>query len=203
MKELDFVKDAYNEYQNYAGEKAKAEKAHKLHIAALRAQIAEDNETFKETWKERKETVKENLDNAALLAFAEGTSPHALLAAIGSRNVTWAYALKNSGESAAVKDTSEAPKVHPLVAGATWEHSNHTGTHGVLRSDNGLFKLYDLTDGETFIIVDNNLELVTGSKTFYDAYSKPEMERLTHLLSTILDGTHTGPVRVANNRYTS
>lgn len=198
MKELELARDAFNEYQNYPASKAKAERAHKLHIATLRAQIAEANETFTETWKARKVAVTEARDRTAKYALDAGATPHSLLAALGSNNPTWAYSLKNLDVAA---ETVEA-RVHPLLEGVTWDYSNHTGTHGVLRSaDKELFKFYDLPLGEEWFIVDTKLELVTGSSALYESRTKPELERLTELLSSILDETYTGTLRLQNNPH--
>lgn len=201
MKEIEVTKDAFVEYKNYAAEKAKAEKAHKLHIAGLRAQIAEDNTTFKETWTKRKEEVKNNLDHAAMAAMQAGVSPNNLLAALGSRNPTWIYALKHAG--AEMLPALEEGGTHPLLKDVEWQYSDHSGVHGVLRSSNGLFKFYNLQNPEQWFIVDSSLELVTGSTTFYEGYSKPEIERLTYLLSNLLDGTYQGQLRLSTpNPYT-
>ena len=201
MKELELAKDAFVEYKNYPAEKAKAEKAHKLHIAGLRAQIAESNTTFKETWAQRKEAVRNNLDHAAMAAMQAGVTPNNLLAELGTRNPTWIYSLKHAGAEKLpeLEDTG----THPLLKDVEWAHSQHTGTHGVLRSTSGLFKLYNLQLPEQWFIVDSSLELVTGSTAFYEGYSKPEIERLSNLLSSLLDNTYKGPVRLANNPYTS
>lgn len=201
MKELDLTKDAYIEYKNHAGEKAKAERAHKVHIAALRAQIVEANESFKEKWVARKAEVSENLDRNALAALAAGTTPNALLAALGSRNVTWIYNLKNSGIA---PDAPVADTVHPLLVDVSWDYSEHTGTHGVLRSaDKTLFKFYSLTEPDVWFIVDNSLELVTGSSALFESQTKPEIERRADLLASILDGHYTGQLRLQHNRFSN
>lgn len=202
MKEIDLAKDAFNEHKNYPAEKAKAERAHKLHISALRAQIAEDNETFKATWSARKEVVRNNLDHAAMAALEAGVTANALLAALGSRNPVWLYSLKNAGPDL-LPDLTE-PTVHPLLKDVEWQYSQHSGTHGVLRSvDKTLFKMYDLQNTATYCIVDTKLELVTGSTAFFESRTKPELERITDLLSDILDGTYTKPLRLVTNPFTS
>ena len=198
MKELELARDAFNEYQNYPASKAKAERAHKLHIATLRAQIAEANETFTETWKARKVAVTEARDRTAKFALDAGATPHSLLAALGSNNPTWAYSLKNLDVAA---EPLEA-KVHPLLEGVTWDYSNHTGTHGVLRSaDKELFKFYVLPQGEEFFIVDRALALITGSSGAYEDTPRAELERRTDMLNDLLDGNYGGAVRMAPNPY--
>lgn len=198
---MEELKSAYREYKNYTAEKAKADATLKAKVTELREQIATLNADHNFVWRDRKEYLRTNLDHYASVALQEGHSPNAILLAIGSRNPTWIYHLKNSGVSHEAADTEHT---HPLLKETEWDYSDHAGSHGVLRSaDKAYFKFYDLTSPGIFCIVDSSLEFVTGSNELYEKRSRAELERMTEMLSQLLDGTYPGKVRLIDNPYTS
>lgn len=198
---MDALKAAYAEYKNIPKERMISNQKNKEKITALRAEISRLTYAHQEYWSTRKEQLKTALDANAMRVLNEGYSPNEVLTAIGSRNPTWIYNLK----SRAPEFTEEEQEsTHPALKESEWDYHDHVGSHGVLRSaDKDYFKLYDLTEPETFCIVDTDLEFVTGSNAFYTKRSRAEFERLTEMLTALLDGTYQGKTRLSDNPFTA
>ena len=180
-----------------------AQKKRREQIKTLRLEIETAEADFAGVWRIRKEQLRDASDAAALTCLELGVTAHRLLGELGSRDVAWAYSLKESGRknTLGTQAINSVLADHPSLEGVSWEYHEHTGVHGVLRSSKGHYKFYDLTGDNVYCIVGSNLEFITGDKGFYDSKPKGELERLQGTLDAILDGSYTRPIRLEHTKF--
>lgn len=196
---LQAVMDAHSQWRSRVQDREIAEetliatKAAKMkQIALLRAEIVHDQQNHIDTWKMRNKVLRSTLDNAALRCLAMGMTPNKLLAHLGSRDVNWAYALRDSGRVPVLSEADAKVVLgeHPALEGVHWEYHDHSGAHGVLKGSTGHYKFYNLQDTEQWFIVDEVGKFLNGNKLFFSKYPQAEIDRLTILLTQLLEGTY-------------
>jgi hypothetical protein len=86
-------------------------------------------------------------------------------------------------------------------------HHDHTGVHGWLVSEDGNYvKRYGVEDTpfeDQWFVSDKDHNFVAGDRELFDKTPKAEfIQRLT-MLSDLLQGTYTGKIKLALNKYRS
>lgn len=176
-------------------------------INALREEILALEQTFEETWKNRKTELRAALDEAVKAELRKGRSAQAVLRELGSQNTVWMYGLasevKEEGGQEALPDFQAVPDEE--IEGVEWLHHDHTGVHRWLLSKDGKYiKRYGAEgsdfDGQSFIC-NRDYKFVAGSKPLYDATSKAEMGKRVAMLEKLLTGTYSGKIKLGENRW--
>lgn len=104
------------------------------------------------------------------------------------------------------QETIEEPAVD--LSGVQWDYMRHPGVVGWLLShDHALVKRYGAEktefEDQWFVADRATKTFLAGSRELFDATPKGEITRRTKMLESMLEGTYTGPVREADNPYTS
>lgn len=166
-----------------------------------------------EEHRQRRIDVKDALHESIRDLFRQGMTVPQVSNLISNTNYSLLYKLK--GDSGAPKRSVQTVTALELedeiqeLPDVLWEFHDHIGVHGWLVSDDRKYvKFYGQkgtvyedewaiveVDGETRIFIGGNLDL-------NNAVSKTEFEKKVTMLTTLLDGTYTGPTRVVANPYT-
>jgi len=168
---------------------------------------------LEEEHRQRRVDVKDALHESIRDLFRQGMTVPQVSNLVGNTNYSLLYKLK--GDSGAPKRSVQSVTALELeeeiqeLPDVLWEFHDHIGVHGWLVSDDRKYvKFYGQkgtvyedewvvveVDGETRIFIGGNLDL-------NNAVSKTEFEKKVTMLTTLLDGTYTGPTRVVPNPYT-
>lgn len=166
-----------------------------------------------EEHRQRRTDVKDALHESIRDLFRQGMTVPQVSNLISNTNYSLLYKLK--GDSGAPKRSVQTVTALELedeiqeLPDVLWQFHDHIGVHGWLVSDDRKYvKFYGQkgtvhedewaiveVDGETRIFIGGNLDL-------NNAVSKTEFEKKVAMLTSLLDGTYTGPTRVVANPYT-
>lgn len=179
--------------------------------------LAKDKQTairaVEEEHRQRRVDVKDALHESVRDLFRQGMTVPQVSNLIGNTNYSLLYKLK--GDSGAPKRSVQSVTALELedeiqeLPDVEWEFHDAVAVHGWLVSDDRKYvKFYGQkgtvyedewavveVDGETRIFIGGNLDL-------NNAVSKTEFEKKVTMLTSLLDGTYTGPTRVVTNPYT-
>jgi hypothetical protein len=203
------------QWRNFAVDRGKARREVQAEVDVLQEQINQAREqilakeqAFDEYWKNRKVQIRTELDEAVKEELRSGKPAQAILRELGSQNTVWIYGLaaevKEEGPGGAQLPGVEAVP-DQVLEGVEWMHHDHTGVHRWLLSrDRRYIKRYgaDETDfADQWFVADRDYRFVAGNKALYDSTTKSEMGKRVIMLERLLEGTYTGKLKLAENRW--
>ena len=215
MTETKDLQALQYQWRNFAVDRGKARREVQAEVDVLqeqinqaREQILSKEQTFDEFWKNRKVQIRTELDEAVKDELRAGKSAQRILRELGSQNTVWIYGLaaevKEEGpEGIKAPDVDAVPD--EVLDGVSWVHHDHTGVHRWLLSTDGRYiKRYGAEgsdfDGEWFV-ANRDYAFVAGNKALYDSTNRSEMGKRVAMLEKLLDGSYSGKLKLAENRW--
>ena len=165
---------------------------------------------FEEDWRNKKIRIKDALFEAMRDLFREGRSVPEVSRLTGNTNYTILYKLR-ADVAAGVPRLTEKVDVDliaaPSIDSIEWDYHDHIGAHGWLISkDRKYVKFYGATgtphDGES-VVATVDQKVLDGNEALLFSLSSASFKKKVDLLTALVDGTYTKPLRLADNPHKS
>ena len=205
-------------WRNFAVDRGKARRelqeevdSRQEQINRLRDEILTLERDFDDEWKTKKTERREALDEAVKAELRQGRSAQSILRELGSNNTVWIYGLAAEVKEEPIGGASNEPNVEAIadstLDGVAWLHHDHTGVHRWLLSEDGRYIKRYGAEGSDFenewFVSDREYNFVAGNRPLYDSTSRSEMGKRVAMLEKLLQGTYTGKIKLAENRWIS